>query len=288
MRQTIEDNRSHLEHGGVRLEAMLAGAPLFVNADGTRIAQVVMNLLSNAVNFTPAGGTATVSLSADHAGGHAVLRVADTGTGIEPALLERLFEPFRQADRTLDRASGGLGLGLALVKGMVELHGGEVSARSEGRDKGAEFVVRLPLDTGPVPEAGTADRGDVTAARRRILVIDDDPDVANGLRTALEIDGLEVEVARDSRDALDKARRFRPDVVLCDIGLPGVDGYDVARALRADEALRSTYLVALTGYAQTEDLERARAAGFDQHLAKPARLEKIRQVCAAHLGRPPR
>jgi PAS domain S-box-containing protein len=283
VRQAIDDNRAHLERGGVRLETTLASGPLYVNADGARIAQVVANLLSNAVNFTPAGGTAKLSVSADPAGGSAVLRVTDTGAGIEPALLERVFEPFMQGDRTLDRASGGLGLGLALVKGMVELHGGEVTARSEGRDRGAEFVVRLPLDGPAPPEKLTAPSPGARPARR-ILVIEDDCDVAEGLQAALEIDGFQVEVARDGRDGVDKARAFRPEVVLCDIGLPGMNGYEVARAFRDDEALRSTFLVALSGYAQAEDLTKALAAGFDQHLAKPASMQKIRQVCAAGFG----
>jgi signal transduction histidine kinase/ActR/RegA family two-component response regulator len=286
VRQTVEDNRGHLERGGVRLETKLTGGPVYVHADGARIAQVVTNLLSNAAKFTPEGGTATVTVASDGAAGTAVLSVADTGSGIDPALLPRLFEPFMQADRTLDRTGGGLGLGLALVKGLVELHGGTVVARSAGLGTGAELTVTLPLDAAQAVEVRPQAARAAGTPQRRVLVIEDDPDVAEGLQAALQIDAHQVEVARDGHDGLDKARAFKPDVVLCDIGLPGMDGFAVARAFRADAALRGSFLVALSGYAQAEDLARARAAGFDHHLAKPASLEKIRQVCGASLAAP--
>jgi PAS domain S-box-containing protein len=282
VRETVEDNRAHLERDGVRVRVRLPRAPLYVDADGARIAQVVTNLLSNAVKFTPAGGTATVSVARDDGGrAAALLTVADTGSGIEPALLPRLFQPFMQADRTLERVDGGLGLGLALVKGLVDLHGGEVRATSGGQGKGTEIVVRLPLAAEGAPEAAAGDGGSRAAAPLTVLVIEDDVDVAEGLRIALGIDGHRVEIARDGREALGKARAVAPDVVLCDIGLPGMNGYEVARAFRADEALRSVFLVALSGYAQSADLERARAAGFDEHLAKPATVEKIERVLEA-------
>jgi PAS domain S-box-containing protein len=275
-RETIEDNREHLEQGGVRVEAALAGGPVPIDADRARISQVLTNLLSNAAKFTPAGGTARVSVAV--AGQHAVLTVADTGAGIDPALLPRLFQPFMQADRTLDRAGGGLGLGLALVRGLVELQGGDVSARSAGPGHGAEFVVRFPLApslpaaTVPTVVAGAA------AAPLRILLVEDDADIANGLRAVLELDAHQVAIARNGRDALAQGQKFGADVVLCDIGLPGMDGYQVAQAFRADAALRSTFLVALSGYAQAEDLARTRAAGFDEHLAKPVRIDKIQRL----------
>jgi PAS domain S-box-containing protein len=280
VRETVEDNRPHLERAGVRVEAGPAQRPIYVNADSARIAQVVTNLLSNAVKFTPAGGKATVSVSAEPPG-VAVLRVADTGTGIDAALLPRLFQPFMQADSTLDRSDGGLGLGLALVKGLVDLHGGEVSVHSDGEGKGTEFVVRLPLDGAGATDGGVATRDDPVLGLRRVLVIEDDPDIAAALKAALEIDDYQVEVAHDGRAGLALARLTRPDVLLCDIGLPGMDGYEVARAFRTDESLRSTFLVALSGYAQEGDLGKARAAGFDQHLAKPASMARIKQVFAA-------
>jgi PAS domain S-box-containing protein len=277
-RQTIDDNRATLERSGVQLEARLCPRPLPVNADGARIAQVITNLLGNAVKFTPSGGTVAISVFDDPATAHAVVEVADSGTGIDPALLGRLFEPFMQADRTLDRTGGGLGLGLALVKGLVDLHGGEVSAASEGLGRGATFVVRLPLAEPIAAEAAPSARAEVPGNHRRILVIEDDVDVADGLQAALEIDGHDVEVAKNGSDGLSRARRFQPEVVLCDIGLPGMNGYDVARAFRADPDLRATVLVALSGYAQAEDVERARGAGFDRHLAKPASIDNLKRI----------
>jgi PAS domain S-box-containing protein len=281
VRQTLEDNRSTLERSGVHLEAEFAGGPLPVDADAARIAQVVTNLLANAVKFTPGGGRVTVAVAIDRAAERAVLRVTDNGIGIDPGLLGQLFEPFMQVDRTLDRTSGGLGLGLALVKGLVDLHHGDVSAHSEGLGKGAEFTVRIPLAAPFSSQSGASPREGAAATGRRVLIIEDDADVADGLKSALEIDAHEVTVARNGAEALERARLIQPDVVLCDIGLPGMNGYDIARAFRADEALRSTFLIALSGYAQTDDIERARAAGFDQHLAKPPTIDRLKRAFAA-------
>jgi PAS domain S-box-containing protein len=287
VRQTIEDNRSTLERSGVRVDAELSGPPLLVNADAARIAQVVTNLLANAVKFTPTGGQVRVSVAVDRAAARAVLRVIDTGTGIDPALLGRLFEPFMQADRTLDRTGGGLGLGLALVKGLVALHEGDVSAHSEGLGRGAEFTVRLPL-AAVAPGVSAAATADVAARpHRRVLIIEDDADVADGLKAALEIDEHEVTLARSGDEGVAVAREVHPDVVLCDIGLPGMNGYDVARAFRADHALRASFMVALSGYAQADDIDRARAAGFDEHLAKPPTIERLKRIFAAGARRPP-
>jgi PAS domain S-box-containing protein len=284
VRATIDDNRAHLEQGGVRIEAGLARTPIYVNADGVRIAQVLTNLLANAVNFTPRGGKATVTVSSSEIDGAAVLSVTDTGSGIDPELLPRLFEPFMQADRPAARSGGGLGLGLALVKGLVELHGGSVSARSAGRDMGAEFIVRLPLDGEAVvsPRAPAVVHSPLRG--RRLLVIEDDEDVAAAMRVALQMVGHEVSLARTGADGIAAARASRPEVVLCDIGLPGMDGYEVARRIRADETLRETFLVALSGYAQDEDVAAARAAGFDAHLAKPASLEKVQRILSTLAG----
>jgi PAS domain S-box-containing protein len=286
LRQTIEDNRSTLERSGVRLEAHLADGPLHVDADAARIAQIVTNLLANAVKFTPSGGTVSVSIAADRSRQRAVLRVSDTGTGIDPALLGSLFQPFMQADRTLDRTSGGLGLGLALVKGLVDLHGGEVRASSEGLGKGAAFTVLLPLAPAVASSAGGTAGDAASATRRRVLVIEDDADVADGLKAALEVDEHQVVVARSGAEALERARGYHPDVVLCDIGLPGMNGYEVARAFRADDTLRSTLLVALSGYAQADDIDRSLTAGFDVHIAKPPTIDKLHRVFTAGARRP--
>jgi PAS domain S-box-containing protein len=280
VRGTLEDNRRHLEQEGVRVEAGLASAPIYVNADGVRIAQVVTNLLANAVKFTPPGGRAKVSVAADP-GGQAVLTVTDSGTGIEPELLPRMFEPFVQVDRAIARSGGGLGLGLALVKGLVELHGGTVDASSAGRGRGAEFVVRLPLAAGVAPAISAVAAAPASRERRRVLVVEDDEDVAAAMRVVLEMAGHHVSVAASGREALSAARAFEPELVLCDIGLPDMDGHEVARAFRSDKVLRGAFLVALSGYAQVDDVARARAAGFDEHLAKPASMEKVQRILDA-------
>jgi len=275
---SVEAARAECEARGLGLSYAGPSGTVLVLGDAQRLVQVVENLLSNAAKFTPAGGAATVSLAGE--GRVAVLTVADTGCGIEPALLPRVFEPFVQAERTLDRAGGGLGLGLALSRGLVELHGGDIEARSDGQGRGTTFVVRLPLDARAEAAPGDASAAAGAQGRRRVLVIDDDRDVANGLKLALEIDAHEVAVAYDGDEGLELARDFKPDFVLCDVGMPGMDGYEVARAFRADPALRTTFLVALTGFAQAADRARARQAGFDEHLAKPANMAAINTLLA--------
>jgi PAS domain S-box-containing protein len=279
VRETLEDNRPHLERGGVTFELGAADQPLYVNADGARIAQVVTNLLTNAAKFTPAGGKARVTIRAG-SDRTAILSVADSGIGIDPALRPQLFQPFMQGDRSLDRTGGGLGLGLALVKGLVELHGGSVRVESGGRGSGTEFTITLPLADAGATLAPAAPAPPM-ARSQRVLVIEDDLEIAEGLQAALQIGNYEVAIARSGQAGIDKARTFGPDAVLCDIGLPGLDGYAVARAFREDTSLRSIFLVALSGYAQAEDIAKARAAGFDRHLAKPTNVEKILRTLAA-------
>jgi CheY-like chemotaxis protein len=200
--------------------------------------------------------------------------------GFSPEIGDRLFQPFIQADATLHRTRGGLGLGLALVKGLVELHGGAVWARSEGADRGAEFGLRLPLDAHEPAQASPPERAPVQMAHRRVLVVEDNLDAAETLREMLLIWEHEVEVAHDGRAGLSRVRAFRPDVVLCDVGLPELDGYAVARAIRADPEIAATYLVAVTGYASPDDQRRAADAGFDRHLAKPVPVDVIEEVLA--------
>jgi two-component system CheB/CheR fusion protein len=276
--RTAEDHRGLFTARGVALEVALPEGPLWIEGDATRLAQVIGNLLQNAAKFTSSGDS--VSLSLDAVGGFGVLRVRDTGVGIEPAMIPRLFQPFSQADTTLNRRLGGLGLGLALVKGIVETHGGTVDVSSGGKGAGTEFVLRLPLAAAParIEVAPVA-----PLQPRRVLLIEDNLDAAESLQLALEMEGHEVAVAHDGPSGLERARELAPDVVLCDVGLPGMDGYAVAKALRHEPALRDMFVVALTGYALPEDHRRAEDAGFNAHLTKPASIEAIQEV----LGRAP-
>jgi two-component system CheB/CheR fusion protein len=284
-RATVEDQRPNLEEAGLGLDLDLPGSPIWIDGDPTRISQTFGNVLHNAGKFTDAGGRIAVSLRQEPDRGAAVLAIRDTGIGMEPELLARIFEPFSQADGSLDRSRGGLGLGLALVKALVELHGGSVEAGSPGPGLGTEVALRLPLAV-PAEEGSVADPAppaatDGTQRSRRCLVIEDNVDAAESLGLLLRLTGHESEVAFDAEEGLEKARRLRPEVVLCDIGLPGrMDGYAVARAFRADPELRPTFLIALTGYGQEEDRRRALDAGFDTHLTKPADLDVLRRLLA--------
>jgi signal transduction histidine kinase/CheY-like chemotaxis protein len=282
-RRTVDDYRGTFEESGGAIEMRPPAAEVWVRGDRTRLAQVIGNLLHNAGKFTPRGGRTTVSVERDEAREEAVLRVEDTGRGIAPDILHRVFEPYVQADATLDRSLGGLGLGLALVKGIVETQGGSVRCESGGIGKGASFTITLPL-AAAVAKEPDAPRGGAGATARRVLLIEDDADVAASFRTVLELCGQEVEVARSSSDGIRRARAWAPDVVLCDIGLPEMDGYAVARALRAEPALARVRLVALTGYARAEDVEKAKAAGFDAHLPKPPKIEALERVVAEDAG----
>jgi two-component system CheB/CheR fusion protein len=272
--RTCDDHRTLFQ--GRRIELRVeASRPVWVDADATRIAQVLGNLLQNAAKFSREGGTVTTRVAA--VDGHAEIRVRDEGVGIGPELLPRIFEPFFQADEGLARTRGGLGLGLALVKALVELHGGSVQAESAGAGRGSELVVTLPLAPGARPSVEAVEAPE---PRRTvdILVIEDNVDAAESIAHLLELEGHRVHVATDGRSGIAKARELRPEVVLCDIGLPDVDGYEVARELRADAALRGTRLVALTGYTLPEDKERARQAGFEAHLGKPSSPDELRRL----------
>lgn len=244
---------------------------ILVNADSDRLQQAIGNLLSNAAKYTNPGGTITVGARRD--GDAAVISVRDTGIGIAADLLPRVFDLFRQGARTLHRAEGGLGIGLTLVRSIVELHGGSVEARSPGLDLGAEFLIRLPALPCPSdgPSETTVDSRNHPRAKSaaRILMVEDNPDAAESLQMLLELLGHHVRVIDDGNHALGAARANIPDVMLIDIGLPGMDGYEIATAIRRDPALRNLVLVALTGYGRPEDRNRAMAAGFDYHLVKP-------------------
>ena len=280
VRRTIDDHRSLFEENGVRLDCKFGPEPLFVNADPTRLAQVVGNLLGNAAKFAGHGGLAQVSVSTEPGTRRATILVADSGAGMTKETLARLFEPFMQGEATLDRSKGGLGLGLALARELVRLHGGEIRAHSDGAGRGAEFTVSLPQaeNEDSLGEPAAANR---IARGRRVLIIEDNVDAATSLREVLELDAHQVAVAHDGPAGLAMASDFHPEVVLCDIGLPGMNGYDVARAFRADEALKRTFLVALSGYALPEDLQHAAEAGFERHLAKPLGMQALQDLLSS-------
>jgi two-component system CheB/CheR fusion protein len=279
VRDTVEDHRSLFDKAGVHLEFHPAPRPVLVNADWNRMAQVMGNLLQNAAKFTGRGGATLVTVHTEKAEKRAVVQVVDTGVGMTPEMVARLFQPFSQADSALDRSKGGLGLGLALVKGLVDLHGGDVSVNSPGPGHGTEFTVQLPL---AMEEATVAQAGSERAAkiRRRVLVIEDDIDAADSLRDVFALGEHEAEVAYNGPEGIAKAREFRPEVVLCDIGLAGMDGFEVAQAFKADESLKDILLVALSDYALPEDLLRVSQAGFAHHMAKPSSLEKLEEILA--------
>ncbi|MGI5860923.1 MAG: PAS domain S-box protein [Myxococcales bacterium] len=279
---TLEDHRELFLRNGVGLEFEGAGEPLWVDGDPTRLSQVIGNLLQNAAKFTPRGGQAVLAIEASSPA-EVLLRVRDNGNGIPPEMLEQVFEPFVQGAQTLERSRGGLGLGLALVKGLVEMRGGTARAQSAGEGQGTEILVTLPLlapaGARVAPPASTTgkERG------RRVLVIEDHVDAADSLREVLELGNHEVAVAYSGPEGVARAREYRPEVVLCDIGLPGLDGYGVARALRADSdpKVRSAFLVALSGYALPEDVEKSKQAGFDRHVAKPPDIEELEELIAS-------
>jgi CheY-like chemotaxis protein len=275
--RAAEDQRDLVEAHGLALVVERPEGPVVVRGDEVRLLQALANLLHNAAKFTPRGGRVTLSLA--RADGMAEIRVRDTGAGIDPALLKEMFKPFAQAKQTLARTEGGLGLGLAFVKGLVELHDGTVAAASEGPGKGSEFTVRLPLAPARTARDGEA-LGPVPAGnprkRRRVLVVDDNHDAAETLAELVRLLGHDVDVAFDGLSAIAQARRTPPEVVLCDIGLPGMSGYDVAKALRA--TANGVRIIALSGYAQPGDVQKAAAAGFDGHVAKPADPDQLRQL----------
>jgi PAS domain S-box-containing protein len=275
VRQTAADHTPAMENSGLRLYVELEASELRVRGDRARLVQAVGNLLDNARKFTPQGGQITVRLRQQD--GEAFLSVSDTGAGLDPDGLPGLFAPFSQADRTLDRSQGGLGLGLALVKGLIELHeGGQVTAHSAGPGQGATFTLRLALAAPEAPLGRDPTPACPGVVYKRVLVIEDISDHAETLSTLLSLHGYDPQVARSGEEGLELARRFRPDVVLCDIGLAeGMSGYDVARQLRSEGDISEVRLVAITGYGADEDKRRSQEAGFDLHLTKPVQPHEL-------------
>jgi signal transduction histidine kinase len=287
VRRAAEASRPLLEARGHELTVELPQEPAWVQGDSTRLEQVVCNLLNNAAKYVPDGGH--VRLSVRREGAEVVVRVSDDGIGISADLLPRVFDLFAQGDRSLARSEGGLGIGLTLVKSLAEMHDGSAEARSEGPGKGSEFTVRLPAITVTADgerrardEAKNAEPlatlPSVIARSRRVLAVDDNADAVESLAVLLGMQGHQVRTAHDGPDALEQAEAFRPEVVILDVGLPRMDGYEVARRLREREGMRGVLLVALTGYGREEDRRRSLEAGFDRHLVKPVDPDVLRDV----------
>ncbi len=281
LRRAVEISRPSIEDHRHQLSLSLPSQPIRVLGDLVRLAQVVSNLLNNAAKFTDPGGR--IDLVAERENDNVLIRVRDNGRGIDPSGLPGLFDLFYQVDQTLDRSKGGLGIGLSLVKQLVELHGGRVLAHSEGRGKGSEFVIRLPClnDTPPSESAMDATADSLAGGDGiRVLIVDDNEDAAESLSLLLKLDGYEVLAAHEGHEAVRLALAFRPEIVLLDVGLPGLNGYEVCRHLR-ESGMADALIVAITGYGQEEDIRQAREAGFDAHRVKPVDPEAIRELLTA-------
>jgi CheY-like chemotaxis protein len=263
---------------GHHLEREVDDNPVYVNGDSARLVQCLVNLLANAAKYTDPGGTIRIAMHREDA--QALVTVSDTGMGITRELLPQIFELFVQSERSLDRAQGGLGIGLSVVKRLVEMHGGAVAAMSPGPGQGSTFEVRLPVI--PAPKETCVEELEPGSGGRRILIVDDNSDAADSLALLLRLNGHNTESVYVPEEALERTLEFRPQTVLLDIGLPRIDGYELARRIRArDQDVR---LIALTGYGQRDDIERARAAGFDAHLTKPVDLAVLDRLLEEPAG----
>jgi signal transduction histidine kinase/ActR/RegA family two-component response regulator len=279
--KAIEMAEPLIEQRNQRLTVHVASS-LVINADATRLSQVVANLLTNAAKYTPTGGA--IDVTGERVDDRVVLRVRDNGKGIETAMLPRVFDMFVQERQSLDRAGGGLGLGLTIVKSLIEAHGGTVTARSEGIDRGSEFEISLPAARvrASTPNI-VVDRADTARPGARVLVVDDNEDAASLMGETLARKGFDTRIAGDAKQALEVLADWWPEAAVLDIGLPVVDGYELARQIRAMPGGANLFLIALTGYGQAMDRERAMAAGFDHHLVKPVDVATIRALLDAAL-----
>lgn len=274
--RAVETSRPLIESCGHSLQITLPSETLRVEGDEARLAQCVTNLLNNAAKYTDTGGL--ISLNVEREGSDAMVKVRDTGVGLSAEMLSSVFDLFMQVDRSLDRSQGGLGIGLTLVRSLVEMHGGSVSASSGGPGQGSEFVVRLPLLAAPAPALAAAVPDTAGSVSRRVLIVDDNKDAAKTLAMLMKLAGHETHTCFDGPSALEAAHSFRPEVVLLDIGLPGMNGYVVAEHLRQDSGVSDAVLIALTGYGAEEDRRRSQEAGFDHHFVKPVSYPQLKSL----------
>jgi signal transduction histidine kinase/ActR/RegA family two-component response regulator len=283
VRSALETVATLMEARKLALQVELPDAPVHIDADATRLSQVFSNLLNNAAKYTEPGGR--ISFAASVQGDEVVVRVSDTGIGIPQEMLGRIFDMFTQVDHSLERSQSGLGVGLTLARRLVELHGGTLEASSEGPGRGSAFVARLPIASAATPKSPDEYRnGDTAAPRYRILLADDNVDFARNLADLLRATGHTVRVTHDGDQALEAAAQFQPEFAFLDIGLPKMNGYDLARRLREQPSIKDCVLVAVTGWGQAKDRELAAQAGFDHHLVKPVKFEQIQRIVTS--GRP--
>jgi signal transduction histidine kinase/CheY-like chemotaxis protein len=274
----IETSRPFIESRRHQLTINLSPESLLVDGDPTRLSQVLVNLLNNAAKYTDPGGQ--IAVAVERRDDQAVIRVRDSGVGFADELLPKMFDLFVQAERSIDRAQGGLGIGLTIVRSLVEMHGGTVEATSAGPGRGSEFTVTLPLAREPASASNgqALESSFLTGPRHRILIVDDNHESATTMATLLSLVGQEASVAHDGPAAIEAAMANRPDLVLLDIGLPGMDGYQVAQALRSRPETCSSVVAAMTGYGSEKDMLQTKAAGFDYHLVKPVSIERLQQI----------
>jgi CheY-like chemotaxis protein len=276
VQQAVETSRPVIDQAGHHLTLDMPPSAIYVDADTVRLAQVLSNLLNNAAKYTEFGGH--IRLLVERQGDEAFVSIKDDGMGIPPHLLPNVFDMFTQVDRNLERSQGGLGIGLSIVKKLVEMHGGSVEARSDGDGMGSEFILRVPVVLS-VMQPQIDDAGPTRISRgRRILVVDDNRDAAESLATMLSLMGNETKTAYDGPDGLEVAASFRPDLILLDIGMPKLDGYDTARQIRKQPWGKHVALVALTGWGQDDDRRKSLDAGFDYHIVKPVELAALKKL----------
>jgi CheY-like chemotaxis protein len=276
----VETTRPLLDAARHRLTIELGSDPIELDGDPVRLAQVFANLLNNAAKYTQNGGE--ISVRAERRGATVVVSIRDNGAGIPADVLVKVFEPFVQAERTYDRAQGGLGIGLTLARSIVALHGGSVEAHSDGPGRGSEFVVRMPIvQSAPLPASAQLRNPATRIAGQRILVVDDNVDAAETLSELLRCLGADVVTVHDGPTALECVRTHKPSAAVLDIGMPGMDGYEVARRARASSEGDDLTLIALTGWGNEEDRRRSREAGIDHHLVKPVDLRVLEDLLAA-------
>ncbi len=285
VRNAVETSEPLIRAAGHRLEIALPEEQLWLEGDPVRLAQILANLLNNAAKYTDDGGRISVRASRD--GDSAIIAVRDNGVGIAPEVLPQMFAMFSRGARSSARAQGGLGIGLALARRLAEMHGGTLDAQSAGPGQGSEFTVRLPMSDAPGPEPGEHDAEAALLTQQRILVVDDNRDAADSLGMILRFIGADVRIAHDGPGALEIFPEYNPAVVFLDIGMPGMDGYEVARSLRTRYPDRSTAIVALTGWGQADDRRRAQDAGFDHLLVKPTNIDELQSLLASFAERFP-